>query len=313
LERESNAAKSEPKSKRSVEALEAEIRRLRAENANFLEQREVLKNHWASSPKRRPEVCPNPTDEPVPYKAAWLCEALLVSRSGYYDWKKRTSKPGPRQMENMQLRQRIREPLSAVVRPNGSPRLAQMLGCPGRRNRMRVSWRAERIFARQRSKYRVATTGSRHGGRSRRTGFEFSRSNGLDQLGPPTPLVILTGQGCYILLPSGCSSPAALSAGPCTKSSMLSCHRRSADGLNQRRPGQSLIIHSIAVLSSPAPPTDKCSPKPSLPSMSRKGNCYDNAFIESFWSTLKYECVYHHRFATRDQAAPPSSITSRLL
>ena len=36
--------------------------------------------------------------------------------------------------------------------------------------------------------------------------------------------------------------------------------------------------------------------------MSRKGNCYDNAFIESFWSTLKYELVYHHRFATRAQA-----------
>ena len=33
--------------------------------------------------------------------------------------------------------------------------------------------------------------------------------------------------------------------------------------------------------------------------MSRQGNCYDNAFIESFWSTLKYELVYHHRFATR--------------
>ena len=43
LEREANASKSEPKSKRSVEALEAEIRRLRAENAKLLEQREVLK------------------------------------------------------------------------------------------------------------------------------------------------------------------------------------------------------------------------------------------------------------------------------
>ena len=39
-----------------------------------------------------------------------------------------------------------------------------------------------------------------------------------------------------------------------------------------------------------------------LASMSRKGNCYDNAFIESFWSTLKYELVYHHRFATLAQA-----------
>ncbi len=33
-------------------------------------------------------------------------------------------------------------------------------------------------------------------------------------------------------------------------------------------------------------------------SMSRKGNCYDNAFIESFWSSLKYEVVYHQRLAT---------------
>jgi putative transposase len=37
-------------------------------------------------------------------------------------------------------------------------------------------------------------------------------------------------------------------------------------------------------------------------SMSRKGNCYDNAFIESFWSTLKTECTERERFATRAQA-----------
>jgi putative transposase len=39
-----------------------------------------------------------------------------------------------------------------------------------------------------------------------------------------------------------------------------------------------------------------------VPSMSRKGNCYDNAFIESFWSSLKYELVSHQRFATRAEA-----------
>ena len=38
-------------------------------------------------------------------------------------------------------------------------------------------------------------------------------------------------------------------------------------------------------------------------SMSRKGNCYDNAHIESFWSSLKYEVVYHRSFATRGEAA----------
>ena len=37
-------------------------------------------------------------------------------------------------------------------------------------------------------------------------------------------------------------------------------------------------------------------------SMSRKGNCYDNAPMESFWGTLKNELVYHTRYATREQA-----------
>jgi hypothetical protein len=46
LERQQSTCKSESKPVRSIAELEAEIRRLRAENAKFLEQREVLKNHW---------------------------------------------------------------------------------------------------------------------------------------------------------------------------------------------------------------------------------------------------------------------------
>jgi transposase InsO family protein len=37
-------------------------------------------------------------------------------------------------------------------------------------------------------------------------------------------------------------------------------------------------------------------------SMSRKGNCYDNAPMESFWGTLKNELVHHRRYTTRDEA-----------
>lgn len=37
-------------------------------------------------------------------------------------------------------------------------------------------------------------------------------------------------------------------------------------------------------------------------SMSRKGNCYDNAPIESFWGTLKNELVYHRDYQTREEA-----------
>jgi transposase InsO family protein len=36
--------------------------------------------------------------------------------------------------------------------------------------------------------------------------------------------------------------------------------------------------------------------------MSGKGNCYDNAVMESFWGTLKNEWVHHQKYLTRSQA-----------
>ena len=39
-----------------------------------------------------------------------------------------------------------------------------------------------------------------------------------------------------------------------------------------------------------------------IPSMSRKGNCWDNACVESFFGTLKRELVYHRRYVTREEA-----------
>ena len=67
------------------------------------------------------------------YKVAWLCEALLVSRSGYYDWIKRRRHPGPRQLENTTLRQRIREEFM---------RSRQTLRQSTTGSRVRISWTA---------------------------------------------------------------------------------------------------------------------------------------------------------------------------
>ncbi len=39
-----------------------------------------------------------------------------------------------------------------------------------------------------------------------------------------------------------------------------------------------------------------------IPSMSRTGNCWDNACVESFFGTLKRELVYHRRYGTREEA-----------
>ena len=73
--------------------------------------------------------------------------------------------------------------------------------------------------------------------------------------------------------------------------------------LRQRRPGGTLIVHSDRGSQfASAAYRQVLAEHGLLASMSRAGNCYDNAFIESFFSSLKYELVYHQRFATRAQA-----------
>ena len=47
-------------------------------------------------------------------------------------------------------------------------------------------------------------------------------------------------------------------------------------------------------------------------SMSRRGNCFDNAPIESFWGRLKGELVFHRRFATREEARRAISENSEI-
>jgi len=238
------------------------------------------------------------------YKVAWLCEALLVSRSGYYDWKERRHLPGSRQLENIRLRERIREEFARTRQTYGSPRLAHALGCPGRRNRIARLKRLERIFARQRSKYRPATTDSRHGGPiapNRLHNLVVRRSN---QVWVSDATAVLTAQGWLYLVAVldlftrrvvGWAMSQILDA-----ALVISALRMA---LGQRPPTRNLILHSDrGAQFASAAYRQVLAQHGLVASMSRKANCYDNAFIESFFSSLKYELVYHHRFATRVQA-----------
>ena len=134
------------------------------------------------------------------YKVSWLCEALLVSRSGYYGWKERRQQPGPRQLETAQLRARIHEEFTRSRQIYGSPRLAHALGCPGRRNRIARLMRQERLFARQRSKYRVATTDSRHGGPIAPNRIRKLRVQRPNQVWATDATGILTAEGWLYLV-----------------------------------------------------------------------------------------------------------------
>jgi putative transposase len=238
------------------------------------------------------------------YKVAWLCEALLVSRSGYYDWLERRRQPGPRELENTHLRERIRHEFARSRKTYGSPRLARALGCPGRRNRIARLMRLERIFARQRSKYRPRTTDGRHGGPIAPNRLQNLTVRRPDQVWVTDATCILTGQGWLYLV-------AVLDV--CTRRVIGWAMHQILDArlviaalrmaLGQRRPRGTLIVHSDRGAQFASSAYRQVLAQHGLvPSMSRKGNCYDNAFIESFWSSLKYEVVYHQRFDTFAEA-----------
>jgi transposase InsO family protein len=233
------------------------------------------------------------------YRVAWLCEALLVSRSGYYDWSKRRRCPRPREVENTLLRQRIREEFMRSRQTYGSPRLAQVLGCPGRRNRIARLMRLERLFARQRSKYRVATTDSRHGGPIAPNRIQSLVVRQPNQVWATDATCVLTSQGwLYLVAVLDLFSRRVIgwAMSQLLDAPLVITALRMA--LNQHRHSQNLIVHSDRGSQFASAAYRQLLAQHGLSaSMSRKGNCYDNAFIESFFSTLKYELVYHHRFS----------------
>lgn len=238
------------------------------------------------------------------YKVAWLCEALLVSRSGYYDWRRRRQQPGPRQVANLRLRERIRLEFARSRDTYGSPRLAHALGCPGSHNRIARLMRQERIWARQRSKFRVATTDSRHDSPIAPNRILKLKADRPDQLWVTDATCVLTGEGWLYLvavLDTYTRQVLGWAMGPSLDAPMTIAALRMA--LSRRQPSPGLIVHSDrgAQFASGAY-RQELAVHGLLASMSRKGNCYDNAFIESFWSSLKYETVYHRKFATRAEA-----------
>jgi transposase InsO family protein len=233
-----------------------------------------------------------------------LCETLLVSRSGFYDWRRRRLTPGPRQRENLALRQRVRTAFAQSRQTYGSPRLARALGCAGSRNRIARLMRVERLRARQRSKFRVATTDSRHDGPIAPHRLRGVTPTACNEVWSTDVTHILTAQGWLYL------------------AAVLDVHSRKVVGwamsdlldaplvvsalrmaIAQRRPTAAVIVHSDRGRQFASGSFRQTLAAHGLiPSMSRPGNCYDNAHIESFWSSLKHELIYRQRFGSRAEA-----------
>ena len=235
---------------------------------------------------------------------ALLCETLAVSRSGYYAWRQRRDEPSARTRANRALTEQIRTAFAASDRRYGSPRIARELGRPGSRHRIARLMHQHGIWARQISKYRVRTTDSRHGGPIAPNRLPEMKVTAPDQAWASDATCVLTGQGWLYLVVVldlcsrrvlGWSMAAHLDAS-------LMCEALQM-AISRRRPPPGVVVHSDRGAQYASGDYRQLLTRHGLiASMSRKGNCYDNAFVESFWSSLKYETVYHRRFATRAEA-----------
>ena len=237
-----------------------------------------------------------------------LCENLEVSPSGYYDWLNRRSRPGPRELEDQVLAKKIKELHAQSRQTYGSPRLRHELVKKGHRHgRSRIAriMRQEGLCGRQKGRYRVQTTDSNHD-------HPIAPNRLAEAPKPAAPNQIWVTDITYIQTREGWLYLAGV----------LDLHSRKMVGwamgghidtalvlgalnmaLLHRKPPAGLLCHSDRGVQYASGDYRQALAKAGLTaSMSRKGHCYDNAAMESFWSTLKMELVYRRDFATRDQA-----------
>jgi putative transposase len=242
------------------------------------------------------------------YSILALCRELEVSPSGYYDWSQRQTSPGPRALENQLLVTRISELHHQSRDTYGSPRLVMELrksGARHGRNRIARLMKQEGLCGRQKARYRVQTTNSNHD--------QPIAPNRLAQAPKPTaPNQIWVADITYIETGESWLYVAAI----------MDLYSRKIVGwamgehidtalvlkalfmaLLHRQPPTSLLFHSDrGVQYASAEYRSALTQAGLVASMSRKGNCYDNAVMESFWSTLKLELVYRRDFQTRAHA-----------
>jgi putative transposase len=237
-----------------------------------------------------------------------LCAVLEVSCSGYYDWVERQTQPGPRAQENVQLAARIHQIHQASRQTYGSPRIQFELRQTGQvhgRNRIARLMRQQKLCGRVKGRFRVRTTDSNHD--------QPIAPNRLAQLPAPTAAnqiwlgditYIPTGEG-WLYLAGVMDRYSRRIVGWAMDQTIDSRLVLAAWEMaqSQRQPAPELVFHSDRGSQyASADFRQALASSQTQASMSRQGNCYDNAAMEAFWSTLKMELVYRQSFATRRQA-----------
>jgi transposase InsO family protein len=234
-----------------------------------------------------------------------MAEVLGVSRSGYYAWRKRPE--SARSLQEQALVERIREIQKRVKYRYGSPRMARELareGIPVGHNRLARLMAKHGLGAKPHKKHRV-TTDSKHDLELAENllarQFEVTRPN---QVWVSDITYIPTGEGwlylavvidLYARKVVGWALGTSLAAELVVQAFLMACLTR--------RPPQGLLFHSDrGVQYASRTFREKLADWGLRQSMSRKGNCWDNAPAEAFFKSLKAELIGDQIYRTRAEA-----------
>jgi transposase InsO family protein len=239
---------------------------------------------------------------------ALLCRHLEVSSSGYYDWQRRRLCPGPRARADAVLRQEIGQIHARSRQTYGSPRIEKALrkkGCCHGRNRVARLMKEKNLCGRQKGRYRVQTTDSHHD-----QPIAPNRLAGAPKATKPNEVwvsditYIATKEGwLYLAAILDLYSRKIVGWAMSERIDTVLVLKALAMALLHRHPPANLLLHSDRGVQYASADYRQALQRAGLiASMSRRANCYDNATMESFWSTLKLDLVYRRSFATRAQA-----------
>ena len=245
------------------------------------------------------------TDHASQYPVTILCRVLEVGRSGFYAWRSRT--PSAHAQRDTTLRGQIRTAFTASRQTYGSPRIHATLQVDGVRvGRKRVArlMCAAGLVARGRRSRAVRTTDSRHD--------QPIAPNVLDrQFTADAPNTRWVSDSTYLPTREGWLYLAVvldLYARMVVGWAMRASLEREVvlaalgDAIGRRQPAPGLLHHSDRGSQYASGDYQHVLTTHGMTvSMSRKGNCWDNAPMESFFATLKTELA-HQIFATHADA-----------
>jgi transposase InsO family protein len=239
------------------------------------------------------------------FPVEFMCEQLEVSRSGFYAWSQRPE--SAHQQEDQALAAEVEKVHRDSRGTYGSPRVHAELRARGRKvSRKRVArlMEQQKLGARPKRRF-VRTTDSSHGLPVAPNVLERDFSPGQPNSTWATDITyVWTSEGWLyldVVLDLFSRRVVGWAMSEHIDTQLVLCGLQMA--LEGRQPPQGLLHHSDRGSQYASALYQQALADQGIqPSMSRKGNCWDNAVAESFFSTLKMELVYRTSFATRQQA-----------